>query len=71
MSEVPLFRVASLTRSRQAMDRPTVQGYLAHKKMQPPRTLQYGYALGPMMVLGEGGGFLRARYPCSLAHKEP
>ncbi|KAJ1480153.1 hypothetical protein T484DRAFT_1901603 [Baffinella frigidus] len=29
-----------------------VQGYLAHKKAPPPRTLQQAYALGPMVVLG-------------------
>ena len=28
------------------------QGYLAHKKHPPPRTLQKGYTGGPMVVLG-------------------
>ena len=28
-----------------------VQGYLAHKKRQPPRTLQYDYAYGRTVVL--------------------
>ena len=37
--------------------RHTLQGYLAHKKLRPPRTLQQDYALGPMVVLG-GGLFL-------------
>ena len=32
----------------------TVQGYLAHKKLQPPRTLQEDCALGPMVALGGG-----------------
>ena len=31
-----------------------LQGFLAHKKLPPPRTLQYGYAYGPMVVLGGG-----------------
>ena len=35
-----------------------VQGCLAHKTPPPPRTLQQGYAYGPMVVLGGGGGFL-------------
>ena len=34
-----------------------VQGYLAHKKPRPPRTLQREHAKGPMMVLGGGGHF--------------
>ena len=29
-----------------------LQGYLDLKKQRFPRTLQYGYAQGPMMVLG-------------------
>jgi hypothetical protein len=29
-----------------------VQGYLAHKKQRPPRTLQEDYAQGHMVVLG-------------------
>jgi len=32
-----------------------VQGYLAHKKQCPPRTLQYDYAYGPMEALGGEG----------------
>jgi len=31
-----------------------LQGYLAHKKTPPPRTLQEPYAWGPMVVLGGG-----------------
>ena len=34
-----------------------LQGYLAHKKYPPPRTLQWGYTLdteGPTVVLGGG-----------------
>ena len=34
-----------------------VQGYLAHKKLPPPRTLPQAYAQGPRVVLG-GGLFL-------------
>ena len=30
---------------------PAAEGYLAHKKMPPPRTLQKAYAKGPMVVL--------------------
>jgi len=33
-----------------------VQGYLAHQKTLPPRTLQKVYACGPMVVLRGGGG---------------
>ena len=29
-----------------------VQGYLAHKKQRPPRTLQQDYAWGPVVVQG-------------------
>ena len=29
-----------------------VQGYLAHKKLHPPRTLQQDHAVGPTGVLG-------------------
>ena len=32
----------------------TAQGYLAHKKPHPPRTLQHDYAYGPTAVLGGG-----------------
>ena len=31
-----------------------VQGYLAHKKQRPPRSLQQDYAQGPMVVSGGG-----------------
>ena len=37
-----------------------LQGYLAHKKMRQPRTLQYAW--GPMVVLG-GGLFLMSEVP--------
>ena len=40
-----------------------VQGYLAHKKNFPPRTLQQDY-LGSYHDPRGGGGFLCARYPC-------
>ena len=33
-----------------------VQGYLAHTKQRPPRTLQWDYAQGPMEALWGGGG---------------
>ena len=35
-----------------------LQGHLAHKKTPPPRTPQWAYAKGSMMVLGGGGVFL-------------
>jgi hypothetical protein len=35
-----------------------IQGYLAHKKPYPHRTLQLDFAYGPMVVLGGGGFFL-------------
>ena len=42
--------------------REVVQGYLAHKKQPPRRTLQYPYAQGPMVVL-EGWVFLVSEVP--------
>ena len=33
---------------------PPAQGYLAHEKHPPPRTLQWDYTKGPVMVLGGG-----------------
>jgi len=37
-----------------------LQGYLAHKKQRPPRTLQWDYAYGPMAVLvGENVSYER------------
>ena len=44
MSEVPL----------RSFTWRAVQGYLAHKKQRPPRTLQQEYTQGPMAVLGGG-----------------
>ena len=38
--------------------------HLAHTKKRPSRTLQWDHAYGPMVVLGGGGCFLCARYPC-------
>ena len=38
-----------------------LQGYLAHEKMPPPKTLQ---RLEPYGGPRGGGGFLWARYPC-------
>ena len=39
------------------------RGYLANKKLPPPRTLQYGLYCGHRGM----GSFLSARYPCSPA----
>ena len=36
-------------------NRTEVQGYLAHKKHPPPRTLQYDYVYGPLLALRRGG----------------
>ena len=44
--------------------RPVLQGYLADRTLHPPGTLHKGYAYGPMVALGGGGGLLRARYSC-------
>ena len=44
----------------------TVQGYLAHKKHPPPRTLQWGCAQGPMVALGRGGGPCERGTPVAL-----
>ena len=51
-----------------------LQGYLAHKKQRPPRTLQKDVAWDPMVVLGWGAvsyerGTPAAR-PCSHLHAE-
>jgi hypothetical protein len=40
----------------------SMQGFFAHKKASPPRTLQQAYAQGPMVVLG-GGAFLMSKLP--------
>ena len=39
-----------------------IQGYLAHKKLLPPGTIQQDYAQGPTVVLG-GGVFLMSEVP--------
>ena len=31
-----------------------LQGYLAHKKPHPPRTLQWNYSYGPLVALERG-----------------
>ena len=43
---------ARRTERRPPPHRSPVQGYLAHKKTPPPRTLQYDCAQGYMVVLG-------------------
>ena len=43
---------------RRCAFRGSLQGYLAHKKQRPPRTLQQDYAEGPALVLGGRGEFL-------------
>jgi len=43
MSEVPLYREEAVLCPEVAFPL-QVQGYLAHKKQPPPRTLQKGYA---------------------------
>ena len=40
-----------------------LQGYPAHKKHPPHRTLHKDYALGLMVVLGGGGLFLMSEVP--------
>ena len=42
-----------------------LQGYLAHTKTFPPRTLQQDYAQGPMVVLWGGGLFDTSETPLS------
>ena len=57
MSEVPLYDEASERAVGGACHREgghrydPLQGYLAHKKPRPPRTLQYDYAWGRKAVL--------------------
>ena len=43
-------------------DAQTLQGYVAHKKQPPPRTLKWAYAQGPTVALG-GGKFLMSEVP--------
>jgi len=43
-----------------------LQGCLAHATTHPTSTLQQAYAKGPSKVLGGGGVFLSARYPCTM-----
>jgi len=43
MSEVPLYPPPSPPNRRPIMPAAALQGYLAHKKHPPPRTLQYDY----------------------------
>jgi len=43
-------------------DATLLQGYLARKKLRPPRTLAQTYAWGPMLVLG-GWRFLISKVP--------
>ena len=46
-----------------------VQGYLAHKKPRPLRTLQKDYAKGPMVVLGGGAvSYVRGTPVCVWGH---
>ena len=51
---------ATTRRSNGEIDK--YQGYLAHKKPPPPRTLQEDYALGPLGALG-GGRLLKSEVP--------
>ena len=46
-----------------------LQGYLAHKKLPPPRTL-LGLCIGPYGGPWGGRGFSWARYPCISAIKK-
>ena len=46
-----------------------VQGYPAHKKQSPPRTLQEAYACGPVLVLGGGTFFCERGTP--VGHTRP
>ena len=45
-----IFRMDSISTPRSQ----PLRGYLAHKKLPPPRTLQWAYTLGPTVVLGGG-----------------
>ena len=45
----------------------SVQGYLAHKKQPPRRTLQYPYGQGPRVIL-DGWAFLMNDVPLHRAH---
>ena len=42
-----------------------VQGYLAHKKLPPPRTLQQAYAKGHIVILG-GWTLFRGEIPLHM-----
>jgi len=67
MSEIPLHTLNAAVETRRGAphqnneytSQTPIQGYLAHKKQLPPRTLQQDFAWGPMAVLARGvGGFL-------------
>jgi len=45
---------------------PALQGYLAHKKHPPPRTLQKDYNQGHMVVLGRGAVSYERGTPVNL-----
>jgi hypothetical protein len=51
-STVPAVVVSRAEEPGESERLPRVQGYLAHKNLLPPRTIQYDYAEGPMVVLG-------------------
>ena len=44
------------------------EGYLAHKKQRPPRTLQQQYAYGPMATLGGGAVVCERGTPVEIVH---
>ena len=60
MGEVALYRTTSTSNCEwsDSQNPRDVQGYLAHEKHPPRRTIQQDHASGPMKVLEGGGGFL-------------
>jgi len=48
-----------------------IQGYLAHKKRPPPRTLRHDYVQGHMVALGRGGVSHERGNPVLVSIKEP
>ena len=57
------FPELSEARQDQNLALTVLQGYLAHEKLPPARTLHQAYAQGPTVVLGGGGQFLMSEVP--------
>ena len=66
-----LQRGASLIRNSEGWVVEGLQGYLAHKKPHPPRTLPKAHAQGPRGVLGGWAGSYERGTPVGLLQGRP